>query len=134
MSNTYGACSLQLPSNYVLMDTKEMEYLEGGGIGQTVAYYAVQYGIDAIIGAAFGAGLYGLVSGLRAVAKDQLKTAIKNALLKWTTVTIANRLVGSVIGVIANYGLTSVGGAVASWLDRLDGAADRQIYFSRIGG
>ena len=28
---TNGTCALQMPSNYVVMDTEEMEYLEGGG-------------------------------------------------------------------------------------------------------
>lgn len=30
MSTTYGTCALQLPVSYVLMDSEEMEYLDGG--------------------------------------------------------------------------------------------------------
>lgn len=30
MNATYGTCALQMPSSYVLMDTEEMEYLDGG--------------------------------------------------------------------------------------------------------
>jgi len=31
MTATHGACALQMPSNYGVMDAEEMEYLEGGG-------------------------------------------------------------------------------------------------------
>ena len=34
MAAIYGTCAMQMPSNYVSMDTEEMEYLEGG------AYYS----------------------------------------------------------------------------------------------
>ena len=30
MTTTYGTCALQMPSNYVVMDAEEMEYLDGG--------------------------------------------------------------------------------------------------------
>ena len=75
MSTTYGACALQFPSNYVLMDTEEMEYLDGGGwqtykgadalrqltvmAGQAFGYYgtSVRLGQVCLATAATGWGL-----------------------------------------------------------------------------
>lgn len=132
MSTTNGSCALQFPSNYVLMDTEEMEYLDGAGLGQSIAYYTVKVGLNAGINAVFGGGTLSLVRQLTKTAKDQLLAALKQACLQWTTVRVANPIAGSVLGTILDVGLGSVGGVAANWLDKKDGTVDKQIYFSKV--
>lgn len=132
MSTTYGSCALQFPSNYVLIDAEEMEYIDGGGVGQSVAYYTVKVGLNVAVNAAFGGGTLSLVRQLTKTAKDQLLGALKQACLKWTTARVANLIVGSALGTILDVGLGNVGGVMANWLDKKDGTVDKQIYFSNL--
>ena len=124
--------TLVMPQNYAVVTEDEMTYVEGGGFWQSVAYYTVKYGIDIAVNAALGGGTIGLIRNLTKTAKDKLKSAIISALLKWTTARVANFIGGSVLGLILDVGLGSVGSTVAKWLDREDGTVDQQIYFSKI--
>lgn len=132
MVMTYDG-ALVMPSSYAVMDEEEMTYVEGGGTGQKVAFYAVQLGVNAVVNAAFGGGTITAVGTIiKAWGKQKVKQVIKEALRKWVTARVANALAGGVIGTIINFATFSVGGAVATALDRKDGCQDGEIYFSRL--
>lgn len=125
--------ALIMPSSYALMNEDEMTYVEGGGAVQTVAYYAVQMAVNAGFNALLGGGTISCIRTIiNAVGKDTLKSTVKKTLTKWVSVRVANALVAGVWGTIINCLSLSVGGVVASWLDKKDGTQDNQIYFSRI--
>ena len=132
--NTYanGTCAMKFPSSYTLMDVEEMTYVDGGGIGQTVAYYAVKHGIDMAVNAAFGGGTLGLVRQVIKAGKEKFKRTLVDALLSWTSARIANLIVGRGLSMILDVATGSVGGVVANWLGRSDGKADKQSYFSKV--
>ena len=132
MVMTYNE-ALVMPSNYAVMDEEEMTYVEGGGTFQTVAYHTVSFGINAAFNGLFGGGsIKAIGSIIKAVGTDTLKQTIKKALTKWVSVRVANTIVSGVLGTLLNSLSLSVGGVVASWLDKKDGIQDNQIYFSKI--
>lgn len=132
--NTYanGTCAMKFPSSYTLMDVEEMTYVDGGGIGETVTYYAVKFVVDMAVNAAFGGGTIRLVSQVLKAGKDKFKSALVDALVSWTTARIANRVAAEAFNMLVNVAIGSAGTVVANWLDRCDGTIDKQIYFSKV--
>lgn len=123
--------TLVMPSSYAMMEEDEMSYVEGGGAAQSVAYYAVEMGVNMIINSVLG-GAGTIKTVIQCFGKNATKEAIKKALKKWVSVRVANALAGTLIGAVAGFLTFSVGGFVAEWCDRHDGCNDNQIFFSRI--
>lgn len=123
--------ALVLPSSYVMMEEEEMSYVEGGGVAQSVAYYAVEVGVNTVINSVLG-GAGTIKTIIQCFGKNATKDAIKKALKKWVSVRVANALAGTLLGAVSNFLTFSVGGFVAEWCDSHDGCNDNQIFFSRI--
>lgn len=112
-------------------DEKFMLLEKRGGAAQSVAYYAVEMGVNMIINSVLG-GAGTIKTVIQCFGKNATKEAIKKALKKWVSVRVANALAGTLIGAVAGFLTFSVGGFVAEWCDRHDGCNDNQIFFSRI--
>ena len=134
--------ALVMPKNYAvviinsylyLIDENEMTYIDGGGVGQVVAYYTVKIGVNCAVMAFLGGGVVSCVKeAIRSIGTVGVKKAIVNALVKWVERRTANLIAGSIAGALQGFLSLSMGDAVAEWLDRHDGCNDNQIYFSRV--
>lgn len=127
--------ALVMPSSYAVMSEDEMCYVDGGGKAQQIVYSGVKVAANMAFYAVVGGGTLKAVSTiLKGLGTKYFKSIVKNVLTKWISARVANVVAGSLLGFISGLGSLSVGGFAAEGLDRLDGANDNQIYFSRIAG
>ena len=144
MMNTYanGTCALQFPSNYVLMDTEEMTYVDGGYRFLSDEWYGthVTSRADFALGINLACYIVAAFSGLTAAS------ALASAIAKFGTNVVVKKIGGSVL---VKYGLTAVGVggvlnllsgkinlgyAIACIADRCDGCYDGYITWTGWGG
>ena len=116
MMNTYnnGTCALQFPSNYVLMDAEEMEYVDGGTYSYSYKSYSVTEAYR--------------------VMSNCAKACRANA----TFVTIGATLIGGVIGGPWGAAIGAAGGLFAgsilwNWAVSYDNAAMDAKALQRAG-
>ena len=97
MTTTYGTCTLQMPSNYVVMDAEEMEYLDGGFyIPYTTIRAVVLASCLNPVGATLvGLGAYKLAGYITAQAAA---LGAKLGALGGPVVSFVSGIVGAVIG------------------------------------
>lgn len=124
---------LQLPNSFVDVDSEEMEYVDGGGIGYNWYNSSnfVALTLDVIIVAVSG--------GITIYSAYQAHKYIRSIIGTTVTRTIARKLAGYVGSTVASLfsasldiALTitgsSIGSIIAEAMDRIDGKNDGFIY------
>jgi len=109
---------LNLPQNFIELDQDEMMYLDGGlGIPNAVAATAINFGVNVIINKFTGGGGAALVrTALRQLGKNRVKGELKRSLGRFMATQAANRISGTVAGLLLGTGGLTVGGmAVNAW-------------------
>ncbi|ASW42225.1 hypothetical protein [Clostridium isatidis] len=108
---------LQLPNNYVEIDSDEMEYVDGGGVYNWIVAGAV----NIVFAAAFGGGAITLVKSIiKSLGSTNVKQKIVGAITKYIAVQAANRIAGMVLGAIWGIASGSIGDFVANIWDAND--------------
>ena len=113
---------LAMPTSYVDIDRDEMEYVDGGFYIPTSV---ISFGVNCFVNGVLGGGAVGtLRTMVRALGKQGSINVIKNALRKWVSVQVANKVAGFLGGQLMGYLTFSVGGFVSTMLDKYDGKQD----------
>ena len=128
--NTYanGTCALKLPTNYVLVDDEEMEYLDGGN-GWYNSTWFVAGAIDAVLylvpfiaqcNSACKAGkslnkALALVGATKTKMIDATFTFLSKIGFK-----VSRNVVTGIIGTIWTFAGLSIGGLIANGIDLVD--------------
>ncbi|SDP50528.1 hypothetical protein [Clostridium gasigenes] len=123
---------LQLPNSYVGMDREEMEYVDGGGVGRNWwnSTNSVGNAIDCIIYLvpALSAMNTAMKLGrLASVGRSVMVAGIQGALKK-AKKDFAIQFAVSAVNVLLTLSGMSVGKAIATALDRVDGSYDTYVF------
>ncbi len=114
--------ALQMPNNFVDVDMDEMEYIDGG---LYIPNSVISFAVNAVFNGLLGGGTYGSLRAIvNALGKQGSLEVVKGVLKRWVSVQVANKVAGFLGGQIMGFLTFSVGGFVATCLDRYDGSSD----------
>lgn len=125
--------ALQLPTSYVDIDSDEMEYVDGGGLGKEW-YNSVKavgiYADVAIIAISGGMGAFSTIAArnyIRSIIGKEVSRRIARKLTAYVGSAVAGLFTSSLDIALTIVG-TSLGGIIAEAMDRVDGKNDGYVF------